>query len=68
MDPILVGGAAVGAAAAVGIAGAAVLRQRGMHRWAVPYLLSARRRRPPPPGRPVHLLLAVCDHYEPMRG
>jgi hypothetical protein len=43
------------------------LRLRGLHRWLLPYLLSGSRRRPPAPGQPVHVLLAVCDHYEPKR-
>lgn len=41
---------------------------RGLHRWLVPYLMSSHRRRLPAPGQPVHLLLAICDHYEPKRG
>jgi len=45
-----------------------LLRSRGLHRWLVPYLLSGARRRAPVSGEPVHLLLALCDHYEPKRG
>ena len=41
---------------------------RGLHRWLLPYLLSARRRRAPRPGEPVHLLLCIADHYEPKLG
>lgn len=60
-------------AAAVGVgglalAGGAVFRRRGLHRWLLPYLLSRGRRRGPRPGEPVELLLCVCDHYEPKRG
>ncbi len=61
------GAAAVGAGG-VALAGGAAVRRKGLHRWLLPYLLSARRRRGPRPGDPVHLLLCVCDHYEPKRG
>jgi hypothetical protein len=61
------GAAALGTVGAVA-GGARVARRRGLHRWLLPYLLSAPRRRRPRPGQPVHLLLAVCDHYEPKRG
>ena len=44
------------------------LSRRGLHRWLIPYLLSGSRRRAPAPGQTVHLLLAICDHYEPKRG
>jgi hypothetical protein len=68
MNPWVVGGAVVGAGAAAGAAGAIrAARRRGLHRWLLPYLLSGRRDRRPP-GQPVHVLLAVCDHYEPKRG
>jgi hypothetical protein len=36
---------------------------RSLDRWLVPYLL---RRVPPADGRPLHLILAVCDHFEPL--
>ncbi len=39
---------------------------RGVHRWLPSYLLT--RRPAPDPGRPVDVLIAVCDHYEPKRG
>lgn len=39
---------------------------RGVHRWLLPNLLTSPRR--PIPGQPIHVLLAVCDHYEPNRG
>jgi hypothetical protein len=50
------------------LAGGAVLRKRGLHRWLLPYTLSASQRRDPRPDEPVDLLLCVCDHYEPKRG
>lgn len=66
MNPWLVGGGVVGAGVAAGAAGAVwAARRRGLHRWLLPYLLD--RRRPPAPDGPVHVLLAVCDHYEPKR-
>lgn len=68
IDPWLLGGGVAAAGVGLGAVGLSVaLRRRGMHRWIVPYLLSARRRRSPRPGQPVHLILAVCDHYEPKR-
>jgi hypothetical protein len=39
-----------------------------LDRWLLPYLLQAPRRWAAGAGRPVHLLLAVCDHYEPHLG
>lgn len=36
---------------------------RSLDRWLLPYL---RRRRPAGDGRTTHLLLAVCDHFEPL--
>jgi hypothetical protein len=57
------GGALVGGG---GVAYAA--RRKGMHRWLLPYLLASGRRRGPRAGQPIHVLLAVCDHYEPKRG
>jgi hypothetical protein len=55
--------------ATVGAAGAWwFLRRKGLHRWLVPYLLSAQKRRSPLPGEPVHVLLCICDHYEPKLG
>ncbi len=66
MDSWVVGGGVVGAALGAGVAGAAlVARKRGLHRWLLPYLLD--RRPAPKPSEPVHVLLAVCDHYEPKR-
>ena len=44
------------------------LRRRGLDVCLVPYMLGTHRRRPPRPGEPVHLLLCIADHYEPMLG
>ena len=44
------------------------LRKKGMDRWILSYLLSSRKRRQPRPDDPVHLIFAICDHYEPKRG
>ena len=55
----------VGLGAAIGWAG---LRRKGLHRWLLPYLRSWRQRRDPRPGEPVHVLLCICDHFEPKRG
>ena len=69
VGPWVAGGIALGAGALAGGAGVAWgMYRRGMHRWIVPYMLSARDRRAPTPGQPVHLILAICDHYEPKRG
>jgi hypothetical protein len=68
MDPLIAGAATAGAGALMAGAGLTwMLRHRGLHRWIVPYALSTRNRRPHTPGKPVHLLLAICDHYEPKR-
>lgn len=40
------------------------VRQRGMDRWIVPYLLQGRRRLPGP-GEPIHVLICITDHFEP---
>lgn len=44
------------------------LRKKGMDHWILPYLLSSLKRRLPGPDDTVHLILAICDHYEPKRG
>jgi hypothetical protein len=44
------------------------LRRRGLHRWIVPYALTARRRRAPGADEEVHVLLCIADHYEPFWG
>lgn len=54
----------VAACAAVAL----TLRRRGMDKWIGSHLRQFRRRRTPPAGQPVHVLLAVCDHYEPQHG
>jgi hypothetical protein len=60
LEGTLLGGAAVGAGAAL-----YGLRRRGLDRWLPAYLRDAGRRRDPRPGEEVHLLLCVADHYEP---
>jgi hypothetical protein len=42
--------------------------RRRLGRWAVPYVLQARKRRPPRDDEDVHLILCICDHYEPKNG
>jgi hypothetical protein len=49
-------------------AAAFLLRRRGLDRWIVSYAGEAGKRRPPPRGEPIHVLLCVCDHYEPKHG
>src|SRR5262245_11330510 len=69
VEPWVVGAVAAGTAGVVGGVGTWWgLRRRGLHRWIVPYLCSVGRRRSPRPGQPVHVILAICDHYEPKRG
>ncbi len=61
----------IGAAGSLALGSAlayAGLRRKGMDRWLLPYLLSSGKRRMPGPDEPVHLILAICDHYEPKRG
>ncbi|MBY0527661.1 MAG: hypothetical protein K2R98_29960 [Gemmataceae bacterium] len=41
---------------------------RGVDRWLFSYLAEIPQRRPPRQGEDVHLLLCVCDHYEPKGG
>jgi hypothetical protein len=53
---------------AVAAGGWAGLRRKGLHRWLPSYAASVGRRRTPKPGEPVHLLICVCDHFEPKRG
>jgi hypothetical protein len=60
-------GAAGAAAACVGSAWWCA-RRKGLHRWLRPYALSAGSRVPPPADRPIDVLLAVCDHFEPKLG
>ena len=68
IDPWVMGATASGVAALGSAIAYTGLRQKGMDRWLLPYLLSSGKRRAPEPGEPVHLILAVCDHYEPKRG
>jgi hypothetical protein len=42
-----------------------VIRQRGAHRWAVPYIVQSPKRRRPGPQEEVHLILCFADHFEP---
>jgi hypothetical protein len=65
---LAVGLTAGGLVLGTGLVGWREVRRRGMHRWLLPYLLSAGKRRAVRPGEPVDLILAVCDHYEPKRG
>ena len=44
------------------------MRQRGLDRWIVPYLLQAPRRRRPRANEEVHLILCLADHFEPKGG
>ena len=46
----------------------AIAARRGVGPWLATYLASVGRRGAPAPGRPVHLLLCVADHFEPMLG
>jgi hypothetical protein len=62
----LVGVIVAVAAGAAGLVWA--LRRRGMDVWVPGYLRSASRRRPPERGKPVHVILAICDHWEPQHG
>lgn len=68
MNPLAWIGLATAAAGLAGTAGTVALRRKGLHRWLWPYLTSTGRRRTPKPGEPVHVLLAVCDHFEPKLG
>src|SRR5262249_8949254 len=45
-----------------------LLRRRNLDRWLGTYVLQTPRRRWPRLDEPVHLLLCVADHYEPMLG
>jgi len=44
------------------------LRQRGLNRCVIPYLLQTSRRRRVCAGEEVHLLLCIADHFEPQWG
>ncbi len=41
------------------------LRQRGLNRCVIPYVLQSHRRRRAGAGEEVHLLLCIADHFEP---
>lgn len=47
---------------------AATCRRRGLDRWIGSYLIQARSRSRRRPNAPVHLLLCIADHYEPLWG
>jgi hypothetical protein len=69
MNPLLLPMAAAG----VGVASTVALvvdqaRRRNMDRWMPSYIAEAGRRKPPGSGEPVHLVLAIADHYEPRHG
>ncbi|HZZ80420.1 MAG TPA: hypothetical protein VFE62_18095, partial [Gemmataceae bacterium] len=64
---------AVGGVVATGLvlAGAGVawqIRRRHMQRWLPAYLANRSRYLPVTPDEDVHLLLCLCDHYEPRAG
>jgi hypothetical protein len=44
------------------------LQRKGLDRWLLPYIAQAPRRRLAARDEPVHLLLCIADHYEPMLG
>jgi hypothetical protein len=44
------------------------LRRRGLTPWLGSYILQSGRRRAARAQRPRHLILAICDHYEPQHG
>lgn len=46
----------------------AIMKRRAMDRWIFSYIAQGRKRRSPSDQDPVHLLLCIADHYEPMRG
>jgi hypothetical protein len=57
------------AALIVGSAGAIwQIRRRHMQRWLPTYLRERRRFQAPGPDQEVHVLLCICDHYEPRAG
>ena len=62
-----VAGAATVGALGLGAATAREFRRRALHRWLLPNLFATPRPRPKP-GEPIDVLIAVCDHYEPMQG
>jgi hypothetical protein len=58
--------AGVGAASALGLV-VDQARRRSLDRWLPSYLGARSQRWPPRPGEPVHLVLAIADHFEPKR-
>jgi hypothetical protein len=57
-------GLALGATAAAAMLWRRI-RQRGLDRWLVPYVLQTPKRRLPAGGQDVHLILCFADHFEP---
>jgi hypothetical protein len=49
----------------VSLLAALFIRSRNLHRWLGAYLADRRRRRDPRPDEEVHVILCLCDHYEP---
>ena len=60
---VLVGFAVAGAILAVGILRA--VRSKNMGYWLPAYLLAPQPREAPDESKPVHIFLAICDHWEP---
>ncbi len=44
------------------------IRQRNLHYWLPSYLADIPRRRDPRPDEEVHVILCLCDHFEPHEG
>lgn len=69
MDWPVVGACAIAAGLILGGAGAAwQIRRRQMQRWLPAYLRERSRYRPIQPDEEVHLILCMCDHFEPKAG
>lgn len=72
MNSILIWGIVAGCVASIALAGVAywyALRQRHMHVWLPAYYFTPRpKAKSLDDGAPVHVFIAVCDHYEPEWG
>ncbi|MEO6807888.1 MAG: hypothetical protein ABI353_02110 [Isosphaeraceae bacterium] len=55
------------AVATVAVVALRLMRRRALNRWLIPYLTQSARR-PARRSGPVHVLLAIADHYEPQWG
>lgn len=44
------------------------MRRKGLHRWFPSYLATMGKRKTSPRGERIHVLLCVCDHFEPKLG